>query len=192
MTDPALRSAVEDVPSLRGLFITVMPDCLLYGSWVREEREWEPEEVASYFGDLVRANREGLKALRSWSAEMQVTIESADLQLILKEVRDDFVVALAFERSAPLGMIRLHTRRVLERLAHVLPRVEVEERPRSVRILEFLERYAPDPHAVLFRVSLRTGIELEKLQRPDNLDTDKVAMLEQSVKDILRLERLAI
>ncbi|MEQ9503893.1 MAG: hypothetical protein RIT81_43965 [Deltaproteobacteria bacterium] len=192
MTQQNLRSAIDDIPSLRGIFLTAMPDCLLYDSWVRDGQEWEAEEVASYFGDLVRANREGLKALRSWSTEMQVTIESADLQLILKELRDDFVVAFAFESDAPLGMVRLHTRRVLARLVETLPKVEVEQRPRAVRILEFLERYAPDPHAVLYRVALRTGIDLDVLKRRGHMEPAQVESLERTVKDILNLEHLAV
>jgi len=174
------------------MFITVMPDCLLYDSWVRSGLDWDPEQVASFFGDLIRANREGLKALRSWSREMQVTIESADLLLVLAEIREDFVVAFAFERSAPLGMVRLHVRRVMQQLQEFLPKIEIKERPRAIRIIEFLQRYAPDPHAVLFRVSLRMGLDVDELKDPTALTPDEVELLETSVKELLNLERLAV
>jgi hypothetical protein len=151
-----------------------------------------PEEAASYFGDLIRANREGLKALKAWTAEMQVTIESANLLLIIRELRADFLVTLAFDRTAPLGMVRLHTKRILERLDAVLPKLDVKERPRAVRIVEFLEKYAPDPHAALQRVALRTGIELEALRRPEGLAAADVEQLEETVKDILGLDKLSI
>ncbi len=95
-TRTPIREVVADVPSLRGIFVTAMPDCLLFESWTRPEESWVPEDAASYFGDLVRANREGLRALQSWSAEMQVTIESADLLLVLRELRGDFVVTLDY------------------------------------------------------------------------------------------------
>lgn len=191
MTELQLASAVSDVPSLRGIFITAMPDCLLYDAWVAPNESWHAEEVASYFGDLVRANREGLKSLQAWSSEMQVTIESAGVLLVLREQRD-FVIALAFEREAPLGMIRINVRRVLDRLEAVLPKLEPEERPRGVRVTEFLEKYAPDPHAVMQRVALRTGLSLDALRHPESLDDQKVAVLESSVKDILGLDNLAI
>ncbi|MCA9552909.1 MAG: hypothetical protein KC933_22935 [Myxococcales bacterium] len=187
-----LSSVIAGVPSLNAMFITVMPDCLLYDSWVRSGLDWDPEQVASFFGDLIRANREGLKALRSWSSEMQVTIESADLLLVLAEIREDFVVAFAFERSAPLGMVRLHVRRVMQQLQELLPKIEIKERPRAVRIIEFLQRYAPDPHAVLFRVSLRMGLDVDELKDPTALTPDEVELLETSVKELLNLERLAV
>ncbi len=186
-----LRQVVEDVPSLRGIFITAMPDCLLYDAWTRAEESWRAEDVASYFGDLVRANRQGLKGLKAWSSEMQVTIESADVLLVLREIRD-YVVALAFERSAPLGMVRVHVTRLIERLGGVLPVLAPEQRPRAVRVVEFLEKYAPDPHAVLQRVALRTGIGLEVLRRPETLEQGQVQVLEETVRDLLGLESLAI
>lgn len=191
MTKSAVQEAVSDVPSLRGVFITAMPDCLLFDSWTHPEETWSAEDAASYFGDVVRANREGLKSLKAWSAEMQVTIESASVLLILKELRD-FVVTLAFERDLPLGMVRLHTKRVIERLNAILPKLEATERPRGVRVIEFLERYAPDAHAVLQRVSLRTGIGIDALRAPDRLDADQTTMLEETVKDILGLDTLSI
>ncbi len=193
MSDVRLQDLVQDVPGLSALFLTLMPDCLLYDAWVDAgERSWRPEDVASYFGDLVRANREGLKALESWSSDMQVTIESADALVVLKELRGDFVVSLVFERRVPLGMVRLYTRRLLERLDGVLPAVEVHERPAAVRALEFVQRYAPDPHAVMLRMSLKTGLPLEQLERPDQLDEAQTQAVLDAARDVLGLEQLPV
>jgi predicted regulator of Ras-like GTPase activity (Roadblock/LC7/MglB family) len=187
-----LKEIATDVPSLRAIFVTAMPDCLLFDSWVRTGETWQADEAASYFGDLVRANREGLKALQSWSTEMQVTIESHDVLLVLRELRADFVVTLAFQRDAPLGMVRMHTRKLLERLDDVLPKLELKTRPLGVRIKEFLEKYAPDPHAALSRASLRTGIPLEVLKKPETLTPAQQQHFEETVKDILGLESLSV
>ncbi|MEZ4372160.1 MAG: hypothetical protein R3B07_15105 [Polyangiaceae bacterium] len=187
-----LADIVTGIPSLRGVFVTAMPDCLLYDSWCRPEEEWIGEDVASYFGDLVRANREGLKSLGAWSSEMQVTIESGNILLVLRELATDFVVALAFERNAPLGMIRLHVKRLADSLLDYLPKVAPEDRPRGVRVTEFLMRYAPDSHAAMRRVALRTGIPIATLEQPADLSTEQVALLETAVRDILGLEALNI
>ena len=192
MSALSLGEQVADVPSLRALFVTAMPDCLLFDSWIRPSESWSAEDTASYFGDLVRANREGLKALGSWSSEMQVTIESAELLLVLRELRGDFVVTLAYERALPLGMVRLHTKRVIDRLMTSLPTLEVEQRPRGVRVMEFVDKYAPDPHAVVQRLALRTGIPLDQLRRPEGLDAAQLERLEASVKSLLGLESLAV
>lgn len=192
MTSTKLRDAVTDVPSLRGVFLTAMPDCLLFDAWIRPEETWNPDEAASYFGDLVRANRQGLRALRSWSADMQVTIESADLLLVIRELRDDFVTTLAFDKNVPLGMVRLHSRRVMDRVLPLLPSVEASQRPRGVRVVEFLQKYAPDAHAVLNRVALRTGLSLAQLQSAGTLNEAQVGQVEDTVKDLLGLDTLAI
>ena len=191
MSQVTIGETVADVPSLRGVFVTAMPDCLLYDSWVRPDETWHAEDVASHFGDLVRANREGLKGLSAWSTDMQVTIESSGVLLVLRE-SGDFVVALAFERDAPLGMVRIHVKRILERLEEVLPKVAPEELPRGVRVVSFLQKYAPDPHTVLRRVVLRTGIPFEALQAPETLDAAQVRVLEDAVRGLLGLESLTL
>lgn len=187
-----LSQAVEDIPSLRAVFVTAMPDCLLFASWLRADSDWSEDQVATYFGDLFRANREGLKALGSWSSEMQVTIESSDNLIILHELSADFVCACVFEREAALGMVRLHTRRLLERIRASIPSFEAEQRPRGIRVMEFLNRYAPDPHAVLLRVSLRTKLSLEVLAEPEKLAEDEVALVEETACGILGLQSLNI
>lgn len=186
-----LKEAVAGVTPLRGLFITLMPDCLLFDSYVRPGGDFVAEDVASYFGDLVRANREGLKSLRSWSQDMQVTIESDDTLVVLKELRGDFVASFVFDRETPLGMVRLFVRRLLDRLETSLPDTEVHERPRAVRALEFVQRYAPDPHATLMRVALKSGLAMEALQKPESLDDAAADRIEEAAKDILGLEQLS-
>ena len=190
MTAPFFDQIVDDVPSLRTAFITAMPDCLLFASWQARDSEIDVEEVAAYFGDLVRSNRQGLKALKTWSAEMQITIESADSLILLREINADFVLGAIFERTAPLGMARLHLRRMIERVTVQLPKVTIEERPRGARVVEFLERYAPDPHAIMLRISLRTGIPHEAFQSPDRLTPDQVARVEESACRLLGLKQL--
>ncbi|HEX4422799.1 MAG TPA: hypothetical protein VH165_33015 [Kofleriaceae bacterium] len=190
--DRYIEQAVEEIPQLIGIFVTAMPDSLLFSSWVRQGTEWSAEDVAAYFGDLIRSNRQGLKALGSWSSEMQVTIESAESLVVLRELSADFVCGCVFERAAPLGMVRLHLKRLLERITHALPKVEAEDRPRGTRIMEFLDRYAPDPHAVMLRVSLRAGIALDDLKSPAVLSPDQVRRLEETACKILGVNQLSL
>lgn len=190
--DRYFEQAVAEVPQLIGIFVTAMPDSLLFSSWVREGTEWSAEDVASYFGDLVRANRQGLKALGSWSSEMQVTIESAESLVVLRELSTDFVCGCVFERTAPLGMVRLHLKRLLERVSQALPKVQAEDRPRGMRIMEFLDRYAPDPHAVTLRVSLRSGIPIDDLRAPASLTADQIKRLEETACKILGVNQLSL
>jgi predicted regulator of Ras-like GTPase activity (Roadblock/LC7/MglB family) len=190
--DRHIEQAAAEVPQLIGVFLTAMPDSLLFSSWVRAGTEWSVEDVASHFGDLVHANREGLKALGSWSSEMQVIIESAESLVVLREISADFVCGCVFERSAPLGIVRLHFKRLLERLSAELPKVEAEDRPRGTRIMELLDRYAPDPHAVTLRVSLRSGISMDELKAPGALDAEQIRRLEETACKILGVSQLSL
>ena len=192
MSAANLHELVGDIRSLRAVFITVMPDCLLFDSWVRPGTDWSAEQVASYFGDMIRANREGLKALSAWSADMQVTVESPEQLIILRELVDDFVCTCVYDHDAALGMVRLQTKRLLERIEAILPTFQVEERPRGVRVTEFLNRYAPDPHAVMLRVALRTGIDRTLLAQPQSLTPAQVQQVEQAACGILGLRELNI
>lgn len=190
--DQYLEQAVAEVPQIIGVFITAMPDSLLFASWVKPGNDWSAEDVASYFGDLVRSNRQALKALGSWSSEMQVTIESAERLVVLRELTEDFVCGCIFERNAPLGMVRLHLKRLLERITQALPKVQVEDRPRAVRILDFLDRYAPDPHAVIMRVALRSGLTLDQLKSPTTLSAADTQKLEETACRILGVQQLSL
>jgi len=111
---------------------------------------------------------------------------------VLRELSSDFVCGCVFERSAPLGMVRLHLKRLLERVTQALPKVQPEDRPRGARIMEFLDRYAPDPHAVTLRVSLRAGISLDDLKTPATLSVDQVRRLEETACKILGVNQLSL
>jgi predicted regulator of Ras-like GTPase activity (Roadblock/LC7/MglB family) len=190
--DDFLEKAVSDIPSARAVFVTAMPDCLLFASWVRGEEALPVEDVAAYFGDLIRSNRRALSSLGAWTQEMQVTVEAADTLIVLREVNADFVCGALFDKDAPLGMVRLSMRRLLERVNAELPKVDAEARPRGVRVIEFLERYAPDPHTVLMRVALRTGLSSDALANPQTLSPEQVTQLEEAACRILGLTKIEL
>ena len=137
MIDRYIEQAVEEIPQLIGIFVTAMPDSLLFSSWVRQGTEWSAEDVAAYFDDLIRSNRQGLKALGSWSSEMQVTIESAESLVVLRELSADFVCGCVFERSAPLGD------RAGERAAHMAEEMTLDLLGGDRRAIDDHERLAP-------------------------------------------------
>jgi predicted regulator of Ras-like GTPase activity (Roadblock/LC7/MglB family) len=190
--DDFLVNAVADIPSAKGVFITAMPDCLLFASWVRGNEDLPVEDVAAYFGDLIRSNRKALSSLGAWTQEMQVTVEAAQTLIVLREVNADFVCGALFDRETPLGMVRLSMRRLVERVAAHVPDVSATERPRGVRLMEFLDRYAPDPHTLGMRLTLRTGLQAELLQHPGRLTADQVRVLEEAACKLLGVPKIDI
>jgi hypothetical protein len=188
-----LAAAAAELHSLQACLVVAMPDCLLFSSWMRKDMQWAAEDAAGYFGDLIRANRRGLKAIGAWSGEMQVTIEANEALVILRELDESFACCAMFDKETPLGMVRLQLKMLLGRVGALLPKTGLEERPRGVRLIEFLERYAPDPHAVLLRVSTRTGLPVEMLRdEAHKLTEAQVAEVEQTAKKILGLEQINI
>jgi predicted regulator of Ras-like GTPase activity (Roadblock/LC7/MglB family) len=188
----SLSELISGVKGIEGLFLTAMPDCLLYDSWVSEDKNWAAEDVAIYFGDLIRSNREGLKALYAYSADMQVTIESSDVIVVLKEVRGDFVVGFVFDKSTPLGMIRLQVSKTVARILPTLPVIEVEKRSQGAKIMDYLERYSPDSHAVINRLVLQTGFSADKLKNPNDFNESEIEKLENAAKSILGVKELRL
>jgi predicted regulator of Ras-like GTPase activity (Roadblock/LC7/MglB family) len=185
-----LTRAVADIPSMKGVFITAMPDCLLFASWVRNNEALPVEDLAAYFGDLIRSNRRALSSLGAWTQEMQVTVEAAQTLIVLREVTADFVCGALFDRDTPLGMVRLSMRRLIERVGAHLPQVSATERPRGVRLMEFLDRYAPDPHTLGMRLSLRTGLTAEQLRAPATLSAEQVTVLEEAACKLLGVAKI--
>jgi hypothetical protein len=148
--------------------------------------------LAGYFGDLTRANREAIKVLGGWSVSLQVTIETSDSLILIREIDEFFAIALLFEANTPLGMVRLEANSLIEQVRALLPRVGISDVPRGVRIMRFLERYAPDPHAVKLRLALRSGLTLERLEAPEQLSEREIALVEEEAKSLLGVDRLAI
>ncbi|MCX7807893.1 MAG: hypothetical protein N2515_04745 [Deltaproteobacteria bacterium] len=190
MIDDRIAGIASGVPGLRGVLVVTMPDCLLYGSWLRPDMSFSAEEASGYFGDLIRANRQGLRAVGAWTSDIQVTIEGTSVLVVLREVDENYVVCAIFDREAPLGMVRLHLKIAIEQLREILPRVEAAQMSKGARILRFIERYAPDAHAVLHRVATRTRIPIERLRNPDGLSSEEVKSIEEAAKRILGIEEI--
>ncbi len=188
-----LDEASSTIHGLRAVLVVAMPDALLYGGWVHpSHQDFAIEDAAAYFGDLVRSTRQGLQVVGGWGADVQVTIEGSDLLVVLREMTEHFVCCTFFDAKAPLGMVRLHLKMLLDRITPELPQVDPKAAPRGVRLISFIERYAPDAHTVLLRLATRTGIPLAKLQDPARLDDAEVEAIEAAARRILGLESINV
>ncbi|MCB9641341.1 MAG: hypothetical protein H6728_04870 [Myxococcales bacterium] len=190
MQEYSLQELIEPSPSLNAVFVTAMPDCLLFDSYEAQPNKRDLNHVASYVGDLVRANREVLRSLEEYEEDAQITVETKEYQIILKELDERFVAGFLFNRKAPIGMVRLQVDKMLKVLRKHLESYKPEEIPRVVQVLDYLQRYAPDPHASMMRVALKTGLPLQTLQNPQGLNEQQLANIEESVRQILGLKTL--
>jgi predicted regulator of Ras-like GTPase activity (Roadblock/LC7/MglB family) len=195
-----LAAAAQGVPALQGIFVITMPDCLLFDSYVLPSMQEASDDIAALFGEILRNQREALKLLGGWSSSLQITVESSDRLLHLREIQDNFLIVFSFEAHLPIGMARLFGRRIIEELHNQLQEFYApssspslsDEQPRAARILEYLKLYAPDPHASMMRLALRTGIPLEHLEVPSSLSAQALAQVEEAVCDILGIDQLSL
>ncbi len=181
-----------ELPSLRAVMVTAMPDCLLFDDWHRADVSLAADRAAAYFGDLIRANHAGLKSMDALSMRMQVTVEADDILLVIREIRDNFVVTAVFDAGSPLGMVRLFVERILSIADETLPKLETKKRPKGVLLVDFMRKYAADPHAVLKRASLRSGIPLSQLRSPGGLSDAQVEKLQVVAQDLMGLDHINI
>lgn len=185
-----LTDAAAAAKNLEGVVVTRLPDCV---QWVGHSRAgWDRDEVAAYFGDIARANRNALKTVGTSTKDIGLTMEADDRVILTHDIRHDMVAVYIFDKNAPLGMIRLQAKKLSKVITANLPTEEVAERSRAERVMEFLLRYAPDAHAIPIRVSLQTGIPIDLLKAPEGLDTTQTQKLESAAKAILGVTSLRI
>lgn len=186
-----LATAIADLPSLRAcLVITANGD--LFGSWIRDQIEWDVSAAAGFLDDLMRSIHRGLGTIGASQKGTRVVIDNAEARILVEEAPDRFVCCAVFERAAE-ETLKAQLETMMSRISALLPQVSLEQRPRGARLIAFLERYAPDPHAVLLRLSTRTGIPVETLQNDAaSLDDGQVTEVEQAAKRILGLDHINI
>ena len=108
-----MESLVSGIKQLNGVLVVVMPDCLLYSGWQRPGQTWDTEIVGAFLGELTRAHMDSLDAIEDWSSVNQVTLELDQALVILRRVKDPFVVGYIFEKSAAIGWARLQVQRTI-------------------------------------------------------------------------------
>lgn len=192
MPRTALHEIALDVPALRALFVATLPEGRLFEAWMRPKEPWNATEAATHIGDIHRACCHALEGLGVRQRDAQLTIESGALRIVIREVRDEYVVAFTFDRTAAASVVAAQVKRMLQRLDDMLPAGLRQEQPRGARLVDFVLRYAPDAHAVLQRVSLKTGIAVTRLQAREAMTPEELERLEAAVKDVLGLESLDV
>lgn len=266
MTREDIGRVAVGAPALHRVVVLTLRDCLLVKQWSRAT-SGDPDAAAAHLGATFRSAAEALKVIGRGPTANGLTIESDDGIVVMRKLGDEAAAGFVFDRSAPLGLVRLQVEQLSEHLMGLvpgiqatpdLPRPEVasdvpsmasanatvvmparsqvepappvdaplvppppaprpavastaftaaprpapaaassasaapKERPRAVRLLEFFRRYAPDPHASMLRLSLRTGISLEALDRPEDLDEVQVDAVANAVSDILGQEQVGL
>lgn len=174
--------------SLNGLVITQLPNCFTWDSW--QKIEFDCEDIAAYFGDMIKAQRNACQTISPVIEDIRLTIETEQFTILAIEISNHFAAIFIFDANIPLGMARLLLKRFRPIILEKLPTENVVERSQGERIMEFVKRYSPDAHTVVMRVSLQTRIPLDILENPATLSDEQIKKLERSVKAILGINNI--
>lgn len=149
MTREDIARVALGAPALHEVFIVSTPDCLPVKSWARVKRS-QPEEASVHLGNLVRTARDTLAAVGAAKTPLSITVEAEDGLVLLTRLSDELVAGFVFDRSAPLGLVRVQARQLTDQLRATLvsPRTDAPQRPETsapTRIPEATSRAAPGP-----------------------------------------------
>ena len=185
-----LTEAAAQVEHLECVVIIRLPDCTGWAEYSRGGLD--TGEIAAYFGDIARANRNALKIVGEHEPDLGLILETGTRLVLCRDLSPRFVIAAVFANQLPLGLARMRLKALAKATLAHLPTDDVAQKSRAERILDFLTRYAPDPHTVPLRLSLQTGIALDALHAPGDLDPRQTERLEAAARSLLGLEHLRI
>lgn len=178
-----LAEAVSDIDKIEALLIVQNPTGNVWESW--KQSDFEDQELAAYFADMVRAQRHICQELAPELQEIQLTIESNLLTVLVTELSSRFIGVFIFRNPVPLGLVRLAIKKLTERILSHLPTEVVEVESEAKRLIEFILRYAPDPHIVMERIALKARIPSERIYGVDNLSREEIARIREAAEEIL-------
>jgi predicted regulator of Ras-like GTPase activity (Roadblock/LC7/MglB family) len=166
--------------ALRDVWVITIPDCLIVSTWSRAGTE-RSDEAAVELGALYQSCQSALHWSRSLGHARWVTIESDDVVIVLARSSPELVTVLSFDRRAPLGIIRMQARQVLEHVASDTGTQPDPLKSRVMALLDDIRSRAPEPRAAVAHLARRAGVAPERLSHPEQLDTDQLRSVLESL-----------
>ncbi len=184
-----LQIESESIEHLKGVVIVQLPDCVVWKSW--QSMAFDDTEIAAYFGDMVKAQRQACQSLNKGLQDLRFSIESDQLTLLVSELaKKNYVAVFVFSGQVALGLARYTVKRLSSIIAEHLPDEELVTLSPGRRVIAFIERYAPDPHAVMMRIALQTKIPFDRFNDPDNLTAEELMQIELAAQMILGVSNI--
>lgn len=117
---------------------------------------------------------------------------SAEVRLVIKAFsKTPYFVLFLTKGSTNLKLVFERIKAILADGKPLLPPVQDNTTSVAQLLLSYARRYAPDPNFVALRLSLKTGLDRERLEK-GQLDEREVRILYKGVADILGMERLPV
>lgn len=177
----SIEQAARSASALRDVWIVSVPDCLLVGSYSRAGGD-RLDEAAVELGSLYQSCQAALHWARSLGHARWVTIESDDVVVVIARSSPEVVTVMSFDRRAPLGIIRMQARQVLEHVSHDTGTEPDPLRSRVMALLDEIRSRSPEPRAAVAHLARRSGVAADRLTHPESLGDDQLRSILESLE----------
>ncbi len=161
-----------------------------YASDSQEEQVLE--RLGTYASDLLQANNRLCQTVSPEEEADYLTAGSSHVRVILKSFPHSPYFVLFLTRSIiDLKAISERIKAILIDGKPLLPPVQDGTLSTAQALISYAKRYAPDPNFVMLRLSLKTGIDRNRLEK-GALNSQELRILHKAVSDLVGVERLPI
>lgn len=156
------------------------------------QEEQALERLGTYAGDLVQANSRLCQLVSSDQEADYLLAGTSALRVVIKAFPKSPYFVLFLTRSiTDLKAISDRIKAILIDGKPLLPPVQDSAMSVAQALMDYAKRYAPDPNFVALRLSLKTGLDRNRLEK-GALSRQELRILYKAVADLLGRERLPI
>ncbi|HIK21631.1 MAG TPA: hypothetical protein IGR15_11410 [Synechococcus sp. M44_DOE_062] len=199
MTIRTLSSVIEQyIAGLPGLIAVLIGRAtdgatvakVTYASDSQEEQALEL--LGTYAGDLLQANSRLCQTVSPDQEADYLLAGTPALRVVIKAFPQSPYFVLFLTRSiTDLKAISDRIKAILIDGKPLLPPVQDSTMSVAQALMDYAKRYAPDPNFVALRLSLKTGLDRNRLEK-GTLSRQELRILYKAVADLLGRERLPI
>ena len=156
------------------------------------QEEQALERLGTYAGDLLQANSRLCQTVSPDQEADYLLAGTPALRVVIKAFPKSPYFVLFLTRSiTDLKAISDRIKAILIDGKPLLPPVQDSAMSVAQALMDYAKRYAPDPNFVALRLSLKTGLDRNRLEK-GTLTRQELRILYKAVADLLGRERLPI
>jgi hypothetical protein len=156
------------------------------------QEEQALELLGTYAGDLLQANSRLCQTVSPDQEADYLLAGTPALRVVIKAFpKSPYFVLLLTRSITDLRAISERIKAILIDGKPLLPPVQDSTMSLAQALMDYAKRYAPDPNFVALRLSLKTGLDRNRLEK-GTLTRQELRILYKAVADLLGRERLPI
>ncbi|BCX12767.1 MAG: hypothetical protein KatS3mg067_1705 [Thermosynechococcus sp.] len=190
-----LEQHIAGVPGVLAVLIGRTTDGATIAEINYSGNSFESDSLSSlgvYASDLLQANSRVCKLVDAASEADYLLAGSTAVRLVIKAFSETpYFVLFLTKANTNLKLVFERIKAILADGKPLLPPVQDNSSSVAQLLLSYARRYAPDPNFVTLRLSLKTGLHRERLEK-GQLNEQEVRILYKAVADLVGMERLPV